>query len=46
MVDVPIEEGIETARLYLNSELHVVGFHHSDNRPAPDVKCGTKLIPS
>jgi len=26
MVDVPIEEGFETARFYLNSELHVVGL--------------------
>jgi len=30
MVDVPIEEGIETARLYLNSGPHGIGFHHSD----------------
>lgn len=29
-VDVPIEEGVETARFYLESELRFAGFHHSD----------------
>lgn len=33
MVDVPIEEGIETARMYLDSGLHGINFHHSDLDP-------------
>ncbi len=33
MVDVPIEEGIETARMYLDLGLRVVNFHHSDLDP-------------
>ncbi len=33
MVDVAIEEGIETARMYLDSGLRVVNFHHSDLDP-------------
>lgn len=46
MVDVPIEEGIETARLYLNSELHVVGFHHSDLDPYEAKQRAGKTPPS
>jgi hypothetical protein len=30
LVDVPIAEGVETARFYLESGLHIAGFHHSD----------------
>ena len=33
MVDVSIEEGIETARFYLDSGLHGINFHHSDLDP-------------
>lgn len=33
LVDVPIEEGVETARFYLNREISVAGFHHSDLDP-------------
>ncbi len=33
MVDVAIEEGIETARMYLDSGPRVVNFHHSDLDP-------------
>lgn len=30
LVAVPIAEGVETARFYLESGLHIAGFHHSD----------------
>ena len=46
MVDVPIEEGIETARLYLNSGPHVAGFHHSDLDPYEAKQRAGKTPPS
>ena len=46
MVDVPIEEGFETARLYLDSEVHVVGFHHSDIDPYEAKQRAGKTPPS
>ncbi len=46
MVDVPIEEGFETARLYLNSELRVAGFHHSDLDPYEAKQRAGKIPPS
>ena len=30
LVDIPIEEGVETARHYLDLHVHLAGLHHSD----------------
>lgn len=46
MVDVSIEEGIETARLYLDSGLHMAGFHHSDLDPYEAKQRAGKAPPS
>ena len=46
MVDVPIEDGIETARLYLNSGPHLAGLHHSDLDPYEVKQRAGKTLPS
>ena len=44
--EISIEEGIETARLYLNSSPNVVGFHHSDLDPYEAKQRAGKTPPS